>query len=388
MPGTRTNQNGAFHQERWASSSVLDRALKANLVAARASVLESAEQREAVWFIQHLSMYGGGLRWAAAEIAPEFLNGSDQEKWLAGLCLNPETNLDLQSVLPKVRQLMADYTRQKSEGVVVTEVGRVVCEALDYCSQSRCLVLISGKPRLGKTWAAQHWIEQHPGRARYVQTPSSADNLAFFTAIARALGITIESNAKTKNLRPRIEAALQAGDVLLVVDEAANLYPSHNYRLARPSRISWLMTGLINQGASVALLVTPQFFNTQADYVDKSGWAASQFVGRIEKYIVLPESLSIADLEKVARAWLPHGNQRSLEVLADVANLSQKGVAAIEHTVKQAIYLASQDGRARAEWQDIQRAVKTGVMPSDAALAAAIERAAVRRKASANGSRR
>jgi hypothetical protein len=85
---------------------------------------------------------------------------------------------------------------------------------------------------LGKTFAAKSWIEQHPGRARYCQTPSSADDLAFFTAIARSLGITIESNAKTKNLHPRIEAALQGGDLTLVLDEVANLYPSHNYRLA------------------------------------------------------------------------------------------------------------------------------------------------------------
>jgi hypothetical protein len=389
MSSTRTTQNSsAFHQERFASSPALDRAFKANLVAARASVLESAEQREAVWFIQHLSLFAGGLRWAAAEIAPDFLRVEDREKWLASLCLDPQSNLELQVALPKIQQLMADYTKPKSEGVAVTEAGRVVCEALDYCNASRCLVLISGRPRLGKTFSAKSWIEQHPGRARYCQTPSSADDLAFFSAIARALGITIESNAKTKNLRPRIEAALQGGDLTLVLDEAANLYPSHNYRLARPSRISWLMTGLINQGASVALLVTPQFFNTQADYVDKSGWAAAQFMGRIEKYVSLPDSLSIADLESVARAWLPHGDKRSIEALADYANLSQKYLAAIEHTVKQALYLAKQDGREKPEWPDIQRAMKSGVMPSDQALAAAIEQATARRKAPANGSRR
>ena len=332
-------------------------------------------------------MFSGGLRWAAAEIAPEFLRGEDREKWLAGLCLDPGNNLGLQCALPKIQQLMADYTKPKQAEFAVTEVGRVVCQTLDYCSESRCLVLISGRPRLGKTFTAEAWVKQHPGRARYCQVPSSADDLAFFTAIARALGITIESNAKTKNLRPRIEAALQGGDITLVLDEAANLYPSHNYRLARPSRISWLMTGLINQGASVALLVTPQFFNTQADYVDKSGWAAAQFMGRIEKYVALPESLSTADLEKVARAWLPHGDKRSIEALADYANLSQKYLAAIEHTVKQALYLAKQDGRDKPEWRDIQNAIKTGVMPSDAALAAAIESAATRRKAPANGSR-
>jgi hypothetical protein len=375
MSSTRTAKVGSpFRQERFASSPVLDRALKANLVAARASVLESSEQREAIWFLQYLSMHAGGLRWAASEIAPDFIQGDDREKWLATLCLDPQSNL--QSALPKITQLMGGYAKQKSNGVAVTEAGRMVCDSLEYCGDSRCLVLISGRPRLGKTFAAQSWVAQHPGRARYCQTPSSADDLAFFTAISRALGITVESTAKTKNLRPRIEAALQGGDLTLVLDEAANLYPSHNYRLARPSRISWLMTGLINQGASVALIVTPQFFECQKDYVNKSGWAAAQFMGRIEKFVPLPDTLPIGDLEKVARAWLPTGEKRSIEALADYANLSQKYLAAIEHTTKQAIYLAKLDGRDRADWPDIQRAIKTGAMPSDQALAAALKCAA------------
>jgi hypothetical protein len=346
-------------------------------------VLESAEQREAVWFVQFLSLHAGGLRWASSEIAPEFFKGEDREKWLARLCLDPAANDDLKAALPKLRELMADYGRQKSEGIAVTEIGRTVYEALDYCSQAHCLVLVSGKPRLGKTFAAQRWVEQHPGRARYCQVPSSADDLAFFTAIGRSLGLTIESDAKTKYLRPRIEAALQGGAVSLVLDEGSNLLPSHNYRLARPSRICWLMTALINQGVSVCVLVTPQFFNAQADYVNKSGWASAQWLGRINRFVSLPDTLPISDLEKVARAWLPHGDKRSIETLADYANLSQKYLAAIEHTVTQAIYFARQDGRDKAGWTDIQRAIKSGVMPSDAALAAAIERAAVRRKASA-----
>ena len=38
-------------------------------------------------------------------------------------------------------------------------------------------------------------------------------------------------------------------------------------------------------------------------------------------------------------------DKRCIEALADYANLSQKYLAAIEHTVKQALYLAKRDGR-------------------------------------------
>jgi hypothetical protein len=269
----------------------------------------------------------------------------------------------------------------------VTEVGRAVYEALDYCSQSKCMVMISGRPRVGKTFAARQWVNQHPGQARYCEIPTSPDDLSFFTALARALGITIESNAKRKNLQPRIESALLGSGLVLVADEAANAWPATNYRQqSRPARISWIM-GMINAGASIALLVTPNFFSNQRDYLEKSRWQDAQFYGRVERFISLPDTLPISDLEKVARAWLPHGDRRSIEVLADFAALSQKYLAAIEHSVKQAAYLAKLDGRAKPEWIDLQRAIKTGTLPSETALAAAIDRAAVHRKAPASVAR-
>ena len=235
---TRTNQNGTFRPERYSSSPVFDRALKANLVAARCSVLDSPEQREICWFIQYLSLHAGGLRWVVSEVAPDCLNDAERVKWLASLCVDPSTNLELGIALPELKRLMADYTRQKAEGAAVTEIGCAINEALDYCSQVHGLGIISGKPRLGKTWAAERYVEQHPGRARLVQVPSAGDDLAFFSAIASALGITIESDAKTNRLRHRIEAALQPESVFLVLDEAAMLWPGYDYRLSRPSRIS------------------------------------------------------------------------------------------------------------------------------------------------------
>lgn len=377
MSSTRTNTNGTFRPERWASSPEFDRPLKANLVAARCSVLEPPELRELVWFMQFMSLQRGGLRWLASEVVPDSVVPVPeiQEEWIARLCLDPETNAALERIAPRLRELLAGYARRHGEGGALTQIGAAINEGLDYCSQARCLVMIAGNPRLGKTWAARRWCAAHPGRARYCQVPSSADDLAFFTALAAALGITIESNAKTKNLRPRIEAALVSGGLTLVLDEAANLYPSHNYRLARPSRISWLMTALINQGVSVALLVTPQFFNTQADYVSRSGWAAAQFVGRIARFVSLPEKLSLDDLEKIARAWLPHGNQRCIAALADTASLSQRHAAAIEHACTLANYFAQQGGRDQADWPDIQRAIKSGVPPTDTALAAVVKNA-------------
>ena len=74
MSSTRTNTTGDLKPERWASSPEFDRAIKANLVAARAALLDG-QYLEVVWFLQCLSMRKGGLRWAASEVAPDFIEG-------------------------------------------------------------------------------------------------------------------------------------------------------------------------------------------------------------------------------------------------------------------------------------------------------------------------
>jgi hypothetical protein len=385
MSSTRTNTSGVFKPERYSSSPEFDRPLKANLVAARCSVLESPDLKELCWFIQGMSLHRGGLRWVAAEIAPLSISNSRLDEWLATLCLDPATDGELQEIAPALRELIAAYARQRGERGAETEIGRQITGALDYCSQAHGLILVSGNPRVGKTWTAKHWIEQHFGKGRYCEVPSCADDTSFFMALASALGVTVESNAKRKNLQPRIEAVLKGGDLVLVLDECANLWPGFLHRQhSRPPRVSWV-TSMINAGASIALLVTPNFSSAEKDFLSHARWQAAQFYGRIARYVTLPDRVALADLEKIARAWLPQGDRRAIEALADVANLSQKHAAAIEHVVKLATYFARQDGRDQAEWPDLKRAITTDVMPSDTALAAALSQEG--RRVPASGAR-
>jgi len=113
-------------------------------------------------------------------------------------------------------------------------------------------------------------LSQHPGRARYCETPASADKPGFLHCDCSCIGHHHRIKRQDKKSPPAYRSRVAGGDLTFVIDESANLYPSHNYRLARPPRICWLIE-LINRGASVALLVTPNFFETQADYIDKSG---------------------------------------------------------------------------------------------------------------------
>ena len=120
MSSTRTSKtDGPLKQERWASSPLYERTLKANLVAQRCAVLESPALRECVWFIQKLSMRAGGLKWASNEL-------SVREDWLPSLCLDPSTGLELQIFFPKLQALMAGYARAQSEGVAATQISRMI----------------------------------------------------------------------------------------------------------------------------------------------------------------------------------------------------------------------------------------------------------------------
>jgi len=62
MSSTRTAKDSSvFHQNRYASSSEIERGLLAVLVAKRCSVLDRGADRELIWFIQYLSHEEGGL---------------------------------------------------------------------------------------------------------------------------------------------------------------------------------------------------------------------------------------------------------------------------------------------------------------------------------------
>ena len=297
---------------------------------------------------------------------------------LAELCLNPEVSLDtfartcFPGIIPTLREHFAAGAAAKRECVVITELGRAVYETLEFCQQERCMVLIDGLARTGKTFSARAWVALHPGRARYVQVPSTNDDFAFYKAIAQSLGVSINLNSKAHQLRDRIEDVLLHGGLMLVLDEAHYLWPQGNFREKMPGRISWLMTALVNYNVPVALVATPQFLLTQATFERNSVWNSAQFTGRIGHYEKLPSALSEVDLKAVAKSFLPDGCDKSILALALYAKNSVKYLAAIESAVARARFNASRAGRGKVVFADVKSAISQNVIPSDKALADAL----------------
>jgi hypothetical protein len=452
-----------LRQERYCSSEEFNRGLMANLVARRCAVLERAEDRELILFLQYLSHKAGGLAAVAKDLLAKYpdriqtpamveigtkpgrnynadrvrkirgdlpweeaaqfpLKGdrfgddysaealldvindrhpaidhdspssypaskfvelcrskadSELENHLREICLNPASRLDagpwyFPGLIDCLREFQTQWIANRQQQTVTTELGAQVYDTLDYSLQSRRLVLIEGLARMGKTFAAQAWCEQHPGRARYVQVASTNDEIGFYRAVAKALGASINLNSKAQELRLRIEETLQAGHLAIVFDEAHYLWPNLIDARSLPSRMNWIMTALVNAGVPVAMISTPQFLKNQKAMETRTRWASEQFIGRIGHYQKLPDSLSENDLTKVAKALLPEGDAKAIETLVRYAQGSAKYLAGIESAVCRARYLASKDGRERVSFGDVKRAIKESVIPSDSALARAL----------------
>ncbi|MEI7733478.1 MAG: ATP-binding protein [Verrucomicrobiota bacterium] len=368
MSNTRHAAPGApLRQERFASS--YEPNLLANLVAKRCAVIDPPSDRVPIWFLQSLSMIPGGLGEAVCEILKanpltewravhergfSFDVKKDLERALRSLCLDPNYPLtEIWEAAGLYRQAMVDGLADTPQ----TQVTIQIKSALDYTLNTRCLSVIDGQSRIGKTFAAKDWCAHSGGIARYVQAPSSNDDISFFRAVGRALGVSNSLQLKASEIRARVEDVIKCGDIMLVIDEAHYLWPQSWQRYAMPSRINWLMTEAVNSGVAVALVTTPQFHVFQRKVEKLTGWNSEQFIGRIGHLERLPETLSLDDLLSVARYVFPEGDDLTWEVLSRLVKKSPTRLAGIDTIVKRARWFASQEGRQKASPADLRRVI-------------------------------
>ena len=303
---------------------------------------------------------------------------SNLEKDLSEICLDPGSSLSegpwyFHSLIDVMREYQSSHTKSKAS-VFTTALGEKVCEILDYTSFSRGLTLMQGEARTGKSFAARTWCEQRPGVARFVEVPPGNDEVGFFRALARGLGLGNLLRYKSCDIRDRVESVLLTGDLLLVLDEAQRLWPQMNLRYGFPSRVVWTMA-MANAGAAIAMVSTPQFIQAQKA-IEKTGWNSAQLTGRIKHYESLPPELSGEDLFEVAKSVLPEASSEVLKVLAIYAKTSARHLAAIETISTRARYIAMKSTRDRVTTEDVRTAMQESVIPADTKLHLALERSA------------
>ncbi len=255
-------------------------------------------------------------------------------------------------------------------GCAKTKTFEHVMEALDFCLQTRSMVVVEGPSRIGKSTAAKSWCEQHLGDARYVSLTGICHKTGFFRLLSRALGLACSFKTKSTEMQSRVEDTLQRSGLMLVIDEAHFLWPQNARIYSGPELVDWIDTAFCNYNAPIALVSTPQFSFCKRQAVQQTGWNARQFELRVKRHSKLPESVSEADLAAVAKTMLPGAASPIIKVLVGYALLSKRYLQAIVDTVDEAKIIARKSGRDTVEVVDIKQALDCYRFPSDQAMAA------------------
>jgi DNA transposition AAA+ family ATPase len=245
----------------------------------------------------------------------------------------------LYSLLDSIRSAEMEAARN---ALVETQVTRDVFQELDFALQTRSFVLIEGREGIGKSESARAWCRQRPGQAIYVRLESGSDETTLYRAIAKELGTACSVSRTAVDMRTRVQDALQPGHLMLVLDEAHFLWPqSGRSERTAPKRLDWLRTAIIDHGVPVALISTPQYFETQCERFRKSGWNANQIQRRLVHTSRLPESLSKEDALRVAESYFPGTAKRHVMKIAGIAMLTIGYLSTITHIRKRVDFLLS-----------------------------------------------
>jgi hypothetical protein len=271
--------------------------------------------------------------------------------------------------------MMDRHADAVSKRLAMTSVAALVYDALDFAFEERAMVKIVGNPRFGKTEALRAWCEMRPGRARFVNVPSSNSLSDLHRAFGQAAGMDVSYGSRHQRLKERLEHVLQQSGLFFVLDEGAFLMPQNYSATTPPARLNWVRTEVTDRGLPLALVVTPQNFDPLVDrYVKKTGYAMEQFLGRVVRTVVLPEELTPAEMVDVARIHFPEMGTEYLELIADLASVSENYLQAVESIAKVARHRARRAGRVAVTVDDIEGAASEVVRLRPAATAPAIQK--------------
>jgi hypothetical protein len=244
------------------------------------------------------------------KITPE---KADLAYHLRRICVDPEVNMtarastyihtyfsktldvwwfhDLAGALLDYRKLCAEQAAAK---LVDTDVSTLILETLGFAKRSGRMVLIEGNPGLGKSVTSKTWCEMQSGMVRWVEVPPGNDDRSFYAAIAESLGVANGLSRTGQEIKSRVEEALRASGLMLVLDEASRLWPQYSRPKGQPYRMLWLMK-MYESGTRFALSGF-LFSKWRQLYVEKTDWPDEQFDRRLNRVAPLPLMHSESDL--------------------------------------------------------------------------------------------
>jgi hypothetical protein len=256
--------------------------------------------------------------------------------------------------------------------LVSTRVTRVVRNGILEAAEDRVLSQIIGPERVGKSEAFQdefhrRWMDC----GILINCPQSRDMRAFTSRIAQALGINVNNSKKNEVIVEQIASTLSTGILRVVcIDEGQNLWPK-DIGKQRPERLEFLRdlwdVGEINRrarrgldgggGIGFAICATPQFASDMNEAIHVSGrWKPGQLEGRMRRSHT-PDTLSRAEVTRIARFHAPEFPDSAIETLVDVT-LASTGLLG---------FLVNVIGKIRFELRRKPRTVLDGAFVNTAA---------------------
>jgi hypothetical protein len=138
--------------------------------------------------------------------------------------------------------------------------------------------------------------------------------------------------------------------------------------------VDWIDTALCNHDVPVALITTPQIINCVKRAEMQVGWNWRQFRRRVKRWVPLPKRNTDADLEAIALKLLPGITPSGIKLAISYALQSLHGspsrdASGLGDVAKEARFLAKADGRETITFEDVERAIREHLGPSDAAFA-------------------
>ncbi len=398
-----------FSPERYASSEAYRSPLGALLVAKRCALLQhDRETRELIWFLQDHALpdpwCAGGRLGSIESVAAALLDHAgfippqkeilvedldlvrgrgisytvsapahaidscrastvtQLARALCDLALAPQPPPAAMPGLDREwRQVITSYREecrnQIVRGLAPTSVAKRTAQALGFTRDTCKPSLSVGVSRLGKSAATKAFCAASAGLARYVLTPEDNDMVSLYRAVAKAIGVADSPSKKASDVRDLIERALFQSRLMLVFDEAHNLFSGAKRITKQPQRILWIRR-LIDGRVPIAFVALPEFSTRIARHADEKqlGWDAAQIVELIAKVEVLPGELTPADFKVLVGRLAPELADSDKANIAAAAN-SQRGAQYVIDVLEVARQSAKKAGREIPDSSDVSAAI-------------------------------
>ena len=272
---------------------------------------------------------------------------------------------------------LLDYQRRQADAVrknfVLTAIGRKVWETLDDALKTARMAMVVGLEGRGQIEAAKVWFQIHLGESRFVSLNGILNKTTFFRDNAKVLGVASSYTRKSTEMQAHVEDVLKRSRLMLVLNNFQFAFPQGTRISSPPEIVNWIVSKLRDNNVPVACLATPQIFTCLKRAETQAGFNSTEFQQSV-RCVTLPDCNTQADLVAVAQNQMPGLSRAGVNLAVGYAQLSLHGapsrdISGLGDVATQARLLAEKAGRDYVTFEDVDRAIKDYVMPSDTAFA-------------------